>query len=56
MCLRKPLQTKVFNEVIDALGDIPAEDATEQQKQVYRLCVEIRDEIIKGEEHEKHIE
>ena len=29
-------------EAVDALGDIPAENCTEQQRNAYRLCVEAR--------------
>ena len=36
-------------EIEKALGDIPAEQATSQQKEAYRLCVEVRDKL-EGEE------
>jgi hypothetical protein len=39
---------QVLNEAIDALGDIPAEHATEQQKEAYRLCVRTRDTNLKA--------
>jgi len=35
-----------LNESVDALGDIPAEDATEQQREAYSVCMEVRDEMI----------
>ena len=37
----------VLNEAIDALGDIPADKCTEQQREAYRRCVEVRGEIVK---------
>lgn len=37
---------KALNEAIDALGDIPAEDCTKQQKNAYTLCVGARDELL----------
>lgn len=36
---------KALNEAIDALGDIPAENCTNQQKNAYNLCVEAREEL-----------
>jgi len=33
-----------LNESVDALGDIPAELCTEQQREAYRHCVAARDE------------
>jgi len=41
---------EALTESIDALGDISAENATEQQQEAYRLCLKVRDEIIEGEE------
>ena len=41
---------QAINEAIDALGDIPAEIATEQQKEAYRLCVKERDKSIERKE------
>jgi len=37
---------KTLNEAIDALGDIPAENCTNQQKNAYNLCVATRDELL----------
>jgi len=37
-----------LNESVDALGDIPAEDATEQQREAYRMCLEVRDGLIEN--------
>ena len=33
-----------LNAVIDALGDIPAEEATGAVRTAYRACLEVRDE------------
>jgi hypothetical protein len=36
---------KCLNEAVDAIGDIPAEQVTKQQKKAYKLCVEERDKL-----------
>ena len=36
---------QALNEAIDALGDIPAEDVSEQQQKAYRMCMEVRDKL-----------
>lgn len=38
----------IFNaleEAIAAIGDIPAENASNQQQEAYRLCMEVRDKL-----------
>lgn len=40
---------KALNEAIDALGDIPEENCTNQQKNAYNLCVMVRDELLEKE-------
>ena len=48
-------KTEVFeslNEAIDALGDIPAENATEQQKKAYRECKAARDRLLESNKNE----
>lgn len=50
---------KCLNEVIDALGEIPASEATKKQKRLYRLCIEERDQmfkIVNYLQHEKDAE
>ena len=32
---------QALTEAIDALGDIPDEQCTDQQREAYRLCVEV---------------
>jgi hypothetical protein len=39
-----------LNEAVATLGDIPAESCTEQQRQAYRLCVEVRDELLREDQ------
>jgi hypothetical protein len=34
---------QALNEAIDALGDIPAEQSTDEQKAAYKLCIKVRD-------------
>lgn len=34
-----------LNEAVDALGDIPAELCTEQQREAYKQCLETRDKL-----------
>lgn len=41
---------KALNEAIDALGDIPAENSTKQQKNAYNLCVDARVELLKTDQ------
>ena len=37
---------KALAEAIDALGDIPADILTEQQRNAYRVCIEARDSLL----------
>lgn len=41
---------KALNEAIDALGDIPEENCTNQQKNAYNLCVEARYELLETQQ------
>jgi len=34
---------KAITEALDALGDIPDDVATDQQREAYRLCKEVHD-------------
>ena len=43
---------QVLNEAIDALGDIPAEICTEQQKKAYRECKAARDRLLESNKNE----
>ena len=36
---------QALNEAVDALGDIPAESASKQQQEAYKLCTEERDRL-----------
>jgi len=40
---------QALNEAVNALGDIPAENTTEQQQEAYRRCLCVRDELTEGE-------
>lgn len=44
---------QALNEAIDALGDIPAENTTDQQREAYRLCVVARDGLLDSHNNEQ---
>jgi len=44
-----------LNEAVDAIGDIPAENTTKQQQEAYRMCMDVRDELI-GEKNEGEVD